>query len=101
VEIVWSSHAKKQLKGAFEYYEEHASKKVAKRIAQGLVNRIIQIQKNPLSGFVEEQLKSRLYQYRFLVYRHYKIYYLVTAELVLIAALFDSRQDPNKISDLL
>lgn len=100
MDVVWFSLAKRQLRTAFKYYQENASKKVALQISKGIVKQTIQVN-NPFSGVVEERLASRPFEYRFLVYRHYKIYYFVTADLVLIAAVFDSRQDPNKLIDLL
>ena len=101
MEINWSPRSQIHLQRIYHFYVEHASERVAKSIIQRIVERTQLLAISPFSGVVEEQLANRIYQYRFLVYRHFKIYYFVTADLVEIAGVFDCRQDPDKLLELL
>ena len=99
--LVLSFLAEKQLKQIFEYYAEHASKRIAKDVVKQIVQHSDILKSNPQIGVLEERLMNRSFQYRFLVFLHYKIYYFSVPEGVVIASVFDSRQDPEKIDALL
>lgn len=50
-------------------------------------------------GQVEELLKERQIEYRYLVFKNYKLIYSIDTknELIKIAAVFDTRQYPLKL----
>ena len=99
--LVWSFLAERQLKQIFEFYAENASKKIARNMVKQIIQQSNIRRSNPNIGTVEERLEHRSYAYRYLVYRHYKIYYFLVPECVVIASVFDCRQNPDKIHALL
>ena len=61
----------------------------------------LELKKQPEIGQIENSLKNRKQEFRYLVYKNYKIVYWVNydAERVEIANVFDTRQDPIKIKE--
>lgn len=98
-EIIWSDFAESQLNEIFEYYVENASLKVAKNILQKLLEEPNRILDNPEMLQTEELLIDRQDTYRYIVCKNYKIIYSIdyTLQLVKIADVFDTRQNPTKI----
>jgi plasmid stabilization system protein ParE len=102
LEVIWSKFAEKQLDNIFEYYEENASERVAIEMVQGLLNEPDRLKKDPFIGQKEGLLKERKITYRYLVFKSYKIIYSVEEEnnLIKIADVFATKQEPNKIERL-
>ncbi len=98
--VFWTDTALNQLKDIFFYYKVKANQKVAKEIVSKLVNRTIQLEKNPRSGQKEPLLADRKFEYRYLVEGNYKIIYWIEDNYVKIATVFDSRQNPKKLARL-
>lgn len=99
LEIIWSDFAENQLDEVFEYYNENASKRVAKKLLRNLINEPKKLIKNPFIGQIEHLLLERKESYRYLVYKNYKIIYSVDQKnrLIKVADVFDTRQNPDKI----
>lgn len=99
LEIIWSGFAEKQLDEIFEYYNENASSRVAKKLIKNLLNEPNKLIKNPFIGQVEDFLKEREISYRYLVCKNHKIIYSIDQEngFIKIADVFDTRQNPKKI----
>jgi toxin ParE1/3/4 len=97
--VVWSEFAESQLDEIFEYYNTRASYKIAKELVEGIINRTNILENNPFAGPVEELLINRTEEYHYLVCGNYKVIHSVdkTNNLVKIADVFDSRQNPTKI----
>ena len=84
----------------YNYYKLEASIKVAKKLVKGLIDRTIQLEKIPKSGAKEPLLSHRKHEYRYLVEGNYKIIYWIDESYIIIAAVFDCRQNPTKMSNL-
>ncbi len=99
LEVIWSDFAEKQLDEIFEYYNEKASTKVARRLIKNLLNESKILTNNPVIGQIEELLQDRTITYRYLICKNHKIIYSVDQEngFVKIADIFDTRQYPEKI----
>ena len=97
--IIWSEFASSQLDEIFEYYKAEASLKVAKRLLKELINEPKKLIKSPEIGQKEESLKQRIIEYRYFVFKNYKLIYSVDKEneYIKIADVFDTRQNPPKI----
>jgi plasmid stabilization system protein ParE len=85
------------LEAIFDYYKNRADAGVAQNIVGRLTSATIILKTNPTIGQIEELLKKRKYQYRYLVSGNYKIIYRITDTYVMIAAVFDCRQNPKKM----
>jgi len=98
--VIWSAFAEQQIDDIFEYHKLNASLKVATEIVIGILQKTEILITNPDLGAPEELLSDRKEQYRFLVYTNYKIIYSVDEhnQLIKIADVFDTRQNPIKIS---
>lgn len=102
MKIFWTDKALFQLEEIFYYYKLKASLKVAKKIVKDLVVQTIILENNPRSGHKEELLADRQNEFRFLVKGNYKIIYWIEekSNLVYIASIFDTRQNPEKIKNI-
>ena len=102
LKVIWSQSAEFRLDIIFEYYYEKASKVIAKKLVRGIINETQYLKKNPFIGQVEPLLNDRIEIYRFLIYKNYKIIYSVdeNKNLIKIADVFDTRQNPKKLKEI-
>ncbi|MFZ4400763.1 MAG: type II toxin-antitoxin system RelE/ParE family toxin [Bacteroidales bacterium] len=98
IKVFWSELALSQLEQIFDYYKYKANPAIAKKIVLEIIDRTFQLKENPLSGVKEPLLKNRQNEYRFLVNGNYKIIYSKTNNYVNISAVFDCRQNPDKLT---
>ena len=78
----WTAKAKEDLKEITKYYKKHYADLLAD---------------NPLLGFYEQALSSEPQGFRSLVHEHYKIIYFIEDDIIYISAIFDCRQNPDKL----
>ena len=99
--VVWTEFAESRLSNVFNYYKEKASLKIATQITKEIVKASMELEKLPFIGALEPLLQARVKEYRYLVQGNYKIIYFVEKEKneIVIANLFDSRQNPSKIEE--
>lgn len=97
--IIWSDFSETQLDEIYEYYEKKASLKVATKIVTGIIKESEKLIKASFIGQEEELLKDREIQYRYLIFKNYKVIYSVDEQngFIKIADVFDTRQNPSKI----
>jgi plasmid stabilization system protein ParE len=100
LKVFWTETALKMLEDIFDYYKSEVSTDIARRLVKKIVNRTLQLKSNPYSGSKEPLLKLRKFEYRYLVEGNYKIIYWVENNYVNIAAVFDTRQNPQRIKDI-
>lgn len=99
LKIIWSEFAENQLDDIYEYYKKEANSRVSKKLLKGIINEPKKLIKSPLIGQKEQSLKHRKIDYRYLVFKNYKLIYSVDLEngFIKIADVFDTRQNPIKI----
>lgn len=97
--LIWSNFAEIQLDEIYQYYKKEASVKVATKLVTGIIKASEKLIIASFIGQEEELLKERETQYRYLVFKNYKVIYSVDEEngLIKIADVFDTRQHPPKI----
>lgn len=95
LEIIWTHFAEDKLKDVFDYYKVKAGLKVAKNIVTKVVDKTINLEKQPQIVAIEELLTNRPQEFRYLVSTNYKIIYYINYETkrVVIANIFDTRQN--------
>jgi plasmid stabilization system protein ParE len=100
--ILWTDYAITQLKSIFDYHLIKASPSVAHKLVQKIIDASILLENNPQSGRKEDLLADRDQEFRFLVVKNYKIIYWIDSEfkVINISAVFDTRQNPTKISKI-
>ncbi|SRR5690606_1188205 len=101
LKVFWTRFAKYKLEDIFSYYKYRTGVKTARKIVTGITDETIILTKNPEIGQVEELLKERPQQFRYLVYTNYKIIYRINREKnrIVIDNVFDTRQNPLKIQE--
>ena len=92
--------ARFQIEDIFNYYKDKASIRVARKLVKQIIDRTIQLEKNPESGPKEPLLTDRKFEYRYLVEGNYKIIYWIEDNYIKIATIFDCRENPEKMKNL-
>jgi len=100
IKVFWTQTALNNLEDIFEYYKYNASIRIARRLVKEIVLSTIRIQNSPKIGRIEELLRDRKFEYRFIVVKNYKIIYWIEDKYIKIATVFDSRQNPEKIKNI-
>ena len=100
--VYWTQFAEDKLDKIFDYYEAKTSSRIARKLIIGIIDKTIGLEKNPYIGQEEELLAGRPQNFRYLVYKFYKIIYWINQDKnrIDIASVFDTRQNPVKISNL-
>lgn len=102
LKILWTDFSINQLKDIFDYHLIKASPIVAQRLVQKIIDATIILENNPKSGRKEDLLLTRPQEFRFVIVKDYKIIYWIDYELniINIATIFNTRQNPKKISKI-
>lgn len=97
--VVWSDSAENELDKIFEYYNEKAGNKVAKKIIKEIISEPNKLTSNKFTTQVEDLLLNRENKYRYLICNNYKIIYCIDEDkkLIQISDVFDTRQNPIEI----
>ena len=99
MKIFWTAFAKRELRNIFDYYKIKASPRIAKKLITEIVvhSNILDFQNK--IGQKEELLSDRKENFRYLVYKNYKIIYWFNdpKNRIEIVDIFDTRQNPIKI----
>ena len=97
--VYWTDFSKKELKNIFDYYKEKASLNVARTLVIGITNETRKLEKQPKIGQEEELLTQDSRDFRYLVFKSYKIIYWINFEKnrIEVFDVFDTRQSPIKM----
>jgi len=100
LKIEWTDFSKEELYKIFVYHKNKASLKVATKLILGIRNETLVLSTTPQIGQREILLNRSKKEYRYLIFRKYKIIYRIDYSLgvVIITDIFDTRQNPIKIS---
>ena len=85
------------LKEITKYYKKEVSINMAHKKVKDLKHYADLLADNPLLGFYEQALSSEPQGFRSLVHEHYKIIYFIEDDIIYISAIFDCRQNPDKL----
>jgi toxin ParE1/3/4 len=101
MEVVWSENAELQIKLISELYQFQYSKSKAKNLAKEIISSTLILKKFPELGTPQEVQPTRSNEYRYIVSGHYKLIYFISNQSIIIATVFDTRQNPEKLNILL
>lgn len=101
--VFWTEFAEQKLTDIYDYYQFKASKKIALKLVNEIIDKTIDLEKTPLMGQIEELLKERSQKFRYLIYKNYKIIYWIndSKSRIEIVNVFDTRQNPTNLSQIL
>ena len=97
LKVFWTDTAIEKLEDIFDYYKIKANIRVAQDIVGSIVDSTLNLGSQPKTGQLEALLKDRKKEYRYLVTGNYKIIYWIEEPYVMIATVFDCRQNPTKM----
>ena len=97
--IFWTESSEKELENIFKYYKRKANVTVAKKIVSGIHEETLKLKQQPRIGQIEELLKQRKQEFRYFIYKNYKIIYWINERenQIEINDVFDTRQNPPKM----
>ena len=97
--VYWTQIAEDKLDDIFYYYNLKVSLNVAQNLVNGIVDTTIDLNKNPQIGQIEVLLKDRFQEFRYLIFKNYKIIYWINENKnrIEIVTVFDCRQNPIMI----
>jgi plasmid stabilization system protein ParE len=98
--VYWTQLAQDKLEDIFEYYKFKAGIKVAQTLVNGIIDSSLSLEINAYSGQKEVLLSTRAEDFRYLVFKNYKIIYWIdeARQLVYVSNIFDTRQNPQKLA---
>ena len=99
LEIYWTDFSKKELKNIFDFYKGKASLNVTRNLVIGITKETTKLRKQPTIGQEEELLEKDSRGFLYLVFKSYKIIYLINLEKnrIEVFDVFDTRQSPVKM----
>lgn len=99
LEIYWLQLAEDKLKDIYSYYRTKAGRRIAQNLIKGIIETTIGLDKQPKIGQIESSLSNRVQQFRYLIFKNYKIVYWINYDFrrIEISNIFDTRQNPEKI----
>ena len=97
--VIWTLPAKYLLKEIYLYYKHTASASVAKNLVKKIFETTRSLSSHPKMGTIEELLRNKKEEYRYLVKGNYKILYKITKEEIYVTDVFDCRQNPKKMKE--
>ncbi len=100
IKIVWTDFAVEKLSEIFQYYKEVAGADKSQQIVNLIIEKTIYLEKHPAIGVKEELLNKRKKEFRYIVQGNYKIVYWIELNIITIATVFDTRQNPKNLSKL-
>jgi len=71
--ILWTRFAENKLEDIYKYYRKKAGKSVSKKLVNGIINSTIELTNSPFIGQLEQELIDRPQEFRYLIYKNYKI----------------------------
>ena len=97
--VYWTQFAEEKLEDIYVYYSLKASSRVAHKLIEGIINQSTKLEKNSFIGQKELLLVDRPQEFRYLVYKNYKIVYWINVDKnrIEIVNIFDCRQNPEEI----
>ena len=99
LKIIYSKEVRFILNEIFEIYAESVGIQTSKKFIKNLKKRIELLTSNPYIG----KIFGNKNEYRYLIYHFYLIIYKVHEKqsIIRIILIFDTRQNPNKLNELL
>lgn len=99
LKIYWTDFAKNELKNIFTYYKKEASLNVAKKLVIEIAKETLKLTEQPEIGQEEELLLNNSKDFRYLIFKNYKIIYWINLKenWIEILDVFDTRQNPVNI----
>ncbi len=99
LEVKWTHFAENKLLRIYSFQRQHIGNVKSLMLVEAIINKTIKLKKSPQIGQKEPLLSHKPQNFRYLIYKRYKIIYWINekAGIVEISNVFDCRQNPTKI----
>ncbi len=96
--VFLSEPTERYLRVIYKYYKFHVSVKVAQKIIGQIFARTESLENFAERGRIESDLKVFNQKHRFVLEGNYKIIYRIEDDNIYVTDVFDTRQNPEKIT---
>jgi plasmid stabilization system protein ParE len=98
--VYWTQLAQDKLDDIFEYYKFKAGITVGYTLVNGIIDMSLSLENSAYAGQKEKLLSDRVEDFRYLVFKNYKIVYWIdeVKQVIYISNIFDTRQNPHKLT---
>ena len=97
MEVTWTQTALNQFRKAVSRSREEFGDIVAENFRLKALETVRPLKDHPQMGHPEPLLKDKKFEYRYLLFKRYKILYRLTKEKIYIIRFFHTSQNPNKL----
>jgi len=97
--VIWTNEALQETIEIYNYYKFRGLTKIAEKIKSKILSSTKNLNKQAKKGQIEELLKNRKGEYRYILEGNYKIIYKVIEKNVYVIKIFDCRRNPNLINN--
>lgn len=99
IKVFWTNFAKSELKNIFDFYREKEGINIARKLVEAIVEKGNSFTEFSKIGQREELLSDRKENFRYLIYKNYKLIYWLNKDKnrIEIVDVFDVWQSPEKI----
>ena len=95
--VRWTIQASENLEEIFDFLERTSSSEYASKVIQNIYKKTEILNQYPKIGQIEFRLINRKFEYRYLIFSHYKVIYFLDGDIAIIAMVFDCRKHPLKL----
>ena len=95
--ISWSYSATKSLKAIYAFRKEVAGLNSAKKLRKKIFETTARLKTFPQLGKLVKKGKFKKYEIRFLIHGHYKIFYRIFDDEIVIINVADTRTNPEEL----
>jgi plasmid stabilization system protein ParE len=98
MKLVYTEQAIISLQECLDFFPSEIPTKKIIAIRDAIIAKADKLIENPYMGQLEEYLEHLEKSHRRIIEGNYKIIYRIEGEVIYITDIFDSRQDPSKMS---
>ena len=99
MQVEYNSKAIKHISSTFDYYLHNYGKQACKNLALAIDERVNRLVRFPEIGRPEPLLRNKHILYRSIIIdKNHKLVYYIKGNTIRIAALWDMRMHPNRLS---
>ena len=98
MQVVLTDPARDALKAIYDYYVQEGYDTYADDIRKTVISKARSLPEAPYKGQEEPLLTPLKQGHRYVIAKkHYKVIYLIEADIIYVTDVFDTRQDPVKM----
>lgn len=101
MEVIWSRLAQNTLIEILQYIEERFNSTTAQKVADSIIEYTYLLESFPRMGVIDNRLSTAEIEVRSINCKRNVIYYILNEHTIIIAAIFDTRRNPEIIKRII